>query len=242
MNKLQGLFSNDIETFGPGTDLVVSLAAVLILMLAINTNAYKKKMLDLERVQENQKQLITGIAERYGTTPQSLNTELTRYRIMTSNDTTDYILVVNDVTLQRISFGGHILFKPNNHRLSEKGKKALTTVSNILKERLDPIKEILIQGHADILAPADSMYEDNLELAAQRAMTVFKFFKISGIDPVRHIMSASSFGEYKPVQREYSDINFNSEGLKKYNEKPEQRTLNRRIEIVLIYRQRSEIQ
>jgi len=75
-----------------------------------------------------------------------------------------------------------------------------------------------------------------LELAAHRAIEVFKHFQALGIDLTRHIMSATSFGEYKPVQRQGSDMYYNSRKLKRDNNASKKREKNRKIEVVLIYR------
>ncbi|MEK8016137.1 MAG: OmpA family protein [Candidatus Parabeggiatoa sp.] len=107
-------------------------------------------------------------------------------------------------------------------------------VCKIFKGKLGAIQEIQIQGHAD---PQQSRnFSSNLELAAHRAIEVFKHFQKLGIDPTRHIMSATSFGEYKPVQRQYSDMAYNNNRLKRDNNTQKKRKKNRRIEVVLIYR------
>jgi flagellar motor protein MotB len=51
-------------------------------------------------------------------------------------------------------------------------------------------------------------------------------------------MSTTSFGEYKPVQRRYSDMGYNNDRLKKDNNTAKKREKNRRIEVVLIYRRK----
>lgn len=240
MIRLQDISSSDIETFGPGTDLIVSLVAVLLITLAINTNVYKKRMLDLEKVREHQQQLISQIAEQYGVSPIPKKDEPDSFVIQTSLGSGDSILIKNEVTLQRISFGGSILFHSDDNTINKTGEKVLTTVSTVLTKRLHTVMEIQIQGHADLVP--SRKYATNLDLAAQRAIAVFKFLLKAGIDPTKHIMSASSFGEYKPMQREYSDINFDYQKLEFYNRTAEDQKLNRRIEIVLIYRRYSERQ
>ena len=88
--------------------------------------------------------------------------------------------------------------------------------SSKLEKHLNNISEIQIQGHADPTPP--DFEQSNLHLAAKRAISVFRFlqYKIH-IDPATHLMSATSFGEYKPVQRLDGDSTYTPEKLKKHN-------------------------
>jgi len=115
-------------------------------------------------------------------------------------------------------------------------RKRKTSINNSrhFKKKLGAIQEIQIQGHAD--NQKSKIFSSNLELAAHRAIEVFKHFQELGIDPTRHIMSATSFGEYKSVQRKYSNTYYNSNRLKRDNNTEKKREKNRRIEVVLIYR------
>ena len=49
-------------------------------------------------------------------------------------------------------------------------------------------------------------------------------------------MSATSFGEYKPVQRLDGDSTYTPEKLKKHHRSRELKAKNRRMEILLFYR------
>ena len=57
-----------------------------------------------------------------------------------------------------------------------------------------------------------------------------------GIDPAENLMSATSYGEFKPVQRSEGDFEFNRDKLLRYNLTPELKNRNRRIELLLFYR------
>ena len=108
------------------------------------------------------------------------------------------ISIQNETTLQRYSFSDRILFEPDRYDLNEAGEKTLLIVGNEIKKNLNNIREIQIQGHADPDPPA--FEPSNLHLAAKRAIEVYKFLqKRINIDPAKHLMSATSFGEYKPV-------------------------------------------
>ncbi len=301
MKNLQSFLVEDNNVFGPGTDLVVSLAAVLIILIAVNANSFHQQLaeqeeiliscqelkikyehceetlakqekiivnyqelkakyqelktkyqhceaavkqlskiitendigqIDIKEVNKNQMEIVNKIAAKYNRKPLKIAENL--YGISIRRRRTHDIVIQNDVTIQRISFGSHILFDVDKTELKENGKKVLTIVGNIFKGKLGAIQEIQIQGHAD--PQKSSNFSSNLELAAHRAIEVFKHFQELGIDPTRHIMSATSFGEYKPVQRRYSDMAYNNNRLKRDNNTQKKREKNRRIEVVLIYR------
>jgi len=279
MKNLQDLVTTDYEIFGPATDLVISLAAVLLVALVINTSLYKdskdklqnlqekdainqellrkeqldieslqkkiqekdaknqelvrKGQLDIESLQKNQTNIIQEIATNFHIEPKRI--EENTYGISITGSSQDDIVIQNDATLQRISFGNHILFNEDEDALTSGGSNVLEVVGNVFKSKLDAINEIQIQGHAD--TKRTRKFSSNLELAAQRAIAVFNFLKESvGIDPTQYLMSATSFGEYKPVQRKSSDLGYDQFKLMDDNSSQEKRMLNRRIEIVLIYR------
>ena len=297
MKNLQSFLVEDNNIFGPGTDLVVSLAAVLIILIAVNANSFHQQLaeqekiiiscqelkikykhceetlaeqqkiivnaqelkakyqhcekvvdklskiiaendigqVDIQEVKKNQMEIVNQIAAKYNRKPLEMAENL--YGISIRQRKTPDIVIQNDVTIQRISFGSHILFDVDKTELKENGKQVLTTVGNVFKEKLAAIKEIQIQGHAD--PQTSKKFSSNLELAAHRAIEVFKHFQQElGIDPTRHIMSATSFGEYKPVQRDYSDRTYNQDRLEKDNYTGPKRERNRRIEVVLIYRRK----
>ena len=198
---------------------------------------------DLTKVEEKQEAMIKAIAEAY-----SVKWEKVKKRKDEETETDSFvipihlddggsteILIKNETTLQRYSFSDRILFKPDKYNLSNDGKDTLRKVGEEIKKNIDNISEIQIQGHADPDTP--SIVSTNLHLAALRAIEVFIFLqeKIE-IDPERHLMSATSFGEYKPVQRSDKDRTYTPEKLKKHNNTKEEKAKNRRMEILLFYR------
>ncbi len=144
------------------------------------------------------------------------------------------IVVLNEPTVQKISFTDNILFDVRDHHIHDRGKVTLRIVSEIIKIHLDSIREIQIQAHADI---SPMLNDSNLNLGSRRANEVYEFLKNQGgIDPATHLMSATSFGEFKPVNRLEEDSGYNRERLQKDNETSKQRALNRRIELLLFYK------
>jgi outer membrane protein OmpA-like peptidoglycan-associated protein len=57
-----------------------------------------------------------------------------------------------------------------------------------------------------------------------------------GINPAENLMSVTSFGEYKPVQRSEDDSSYSLERLQADNSTAELKGRNRRVEVLLFYR------
>jgi flagellar motor protein MotB len=237
MRKSRSLTQNEIEMFGPGTDLIVSLVAVLMIMFAV------QDILNFKIVRQNQMETVKEIADAYDTKYKPLGEGL--YEISTRSGST--IRIKNDATLQRISFEGDVLFVSGSAKLPQKsrGYKILKEFADIFAagKKLDIIKEIQIQGHADTRGYTGDKYTtfDNLELAAHRAMEVYTKLKELGIKPFEYVISATSFGKYMPVDRKYEDMEYSKKKLKEQNKDRYMRKRNRRIEIVLIYRSNIKI-
>lgn len=191
---------------------------------------------DLTLVKQNQMAMINAISSDYNVEPIETDKDTFRIRIPNENGGYSEIFIQNEATLQRYSFSDRILFKPDKYNLNKEGEKTLQIVGRQIKRKLKDFSEIQIQGHADPDRPA---YEpSNLHLAAKRAIEVFTFLqKRVHIDPARHLMSATSFGEYKPVQRSDKDRTYTPQKLKIHNSTRKLKDKNRRIEILLIYRQ-----
>ena len=186
-------------------------------------------------VEENQKKLIESIASAYRVKEEEVEKDLFEISIQLEDGTSSKITIKNEPTIQRYSFSDRILFKPNEFYLNKNGKDTLLTVGRQIRKNLNNISEIQIQGHADPTPP--DFEQSNLHLAAKRAISVFRFlqYKIH-IDPATHLMSATSFGEYKPVQRLNRDSTYTPDNLKMHNKTRDMKAKNRRMEILLFYR------
>ena len=200
----------------------------------------------LTKVEEKQETLIKAIAAAYNVQWEDINkwkeskTNFFEIPIYLENGEYTKIQIQNEQKLQRYSFSDRILFRRNKYDLNEEGKRTLRVVGNEIKKNLKDITEIQIQGHADPDRPAGD-YFFNLDLAASRAIEVYKFLQRSiRIDPARHLISATSFGEYKPVQRSTDDSTYTPQNLSRHNNTPALKAQNRRIEILLFYRLEQE--
>lgn len=245
MRKLEDLMSGHADVFGPGTDLVVSMAAVLILVLAIQTSLHQKELenlrveseanVDLRVVEENQRRFVEEVAAQFpNSVTVSLDPDVIRLDI--GADGSWDIVFHSQATRQRVTFGGHILFDPDGIELNENGRSVVTHFGRALIVHLDAIQEIHIEGHADI---TPTRYGSNLELGALRAISVFSELQALGISPYATVMSATSFGEFMSVQRFKAGLlrsrGYTEEQVWRDNETDEQKQLNRRMEVELVY-------
>ena len=107
-----------------------------------------------------------------------------------------------------------VLFDSGQARLKKAGQKALSAVTQILKQV--PDRKFQVAGHTDNIAIRTRRFASNWELSTARAVNVVKFMQEQGMEPDR--LSAAGYGEFSPVAS---------------NDTPEGRAENRRIEIVL---------
>lgn len=111
-------------------------------------------------------------------------------------------------------------FDKASYELNTEIKEALNKVAVMLKNP-EIRNKVRIEGHTDTtLLRRDTIPRDNWELSAQRAVSVVKYLVEKGVVPKR--LSAAGLGEYRPLPG-------NS------NNTPEERALNRRIEIILLW-------
>ncbi|MHB8872877.1 MAG: OmpA/MotB family protein [Myxococcaceae bacterium] len=108
-----------------------------------------------------------------------------------------------------------ILFSSGSVRIDKEGQAALTKIAKTLATVKGRI--IRVEGHTDDV-PTDpkGSYPSNWELSLARSMAVVKVLQDAKVDPT--ILSAAGYGQYQPIAK---------------NNTPENRSANRRIEIVL---------
>jgi chemotaxis protein MotB len=108
-----------------------------------------------------------------------------------------------------------ILFRSGQSRLNS---EAIKNINEITKVLIDiPDKKYQIEGHTDNIPISTVQFPTNWELASSRAIHVVKAMIRAGMPPDR--ISAASFGEHKPTAG---------------NDSAEGRSLNRRIDIVIL--------
>ncbi len=109
-----------------------------------------------------------------------------------------------------------ILVASGSATLGTDGKAALRLVADALRGLQG--KTIRVEGHTDNVPTGGAGgFATNWELSAARALAVVHFLQDAGVDPTR--VSGAGFAEFQPIAG---------------NDTPEGRSLNRRIEIVLV--------
>ena len=108
-----------------------------------------------------------------------------------------------------------ILFASGSARIGKEGQDALAKVADAFKNLSGKI--VRVEGHTDdVRTDPKGPFPTNWELSLGRAMAVVRYLQDRGVDPT--LLSAAGYGQYHPIAP---------------NDSPENRSLNRRIEIVL---------
>ncbi len=109
-----------------------------------------------------------------------------------------------------------ILFASGSATIGADGRDALKKVADALRTLQG--KLIRVEGHTDNVPTGHAgPFPTNWELSSARALAVVRFLQDNGVDPTR--LSGAGFGEFQPISP---------------NDSPDGRSLNRRIEIVLV--------
>lgn len=115
-----------------------------------------------------------------------------------------------------IRLGDNLVFESGQAQLKLQAFNLLDKISKLI---LLNEFSVVVEGHTDNIPMKSAQYPSNWDLSAARALSVLKYFTDSaGIDPSTII--AIGRGEFKPLAP---------------NDSPENRALNRRVEIYLNY-------
>jgi chemotaxis protein MotB len=113
-----------------------------------------------------------------------------------------------------IALESDVLFDLGKTTIKPAGEAALAKLAPVLAGITD--RKYQVAGHTDDVPIHTARFPSNWELSTARAVEVGRFLVSSGMKPQQ--VSAAGFGEFDPVVA---------------NDTPENRMLNRRIEIVL---------
>lgn len=216
------------------TDLMLSLVLVVLIILFVVSKMIAAGSENLDKARESQKAIQTQIQEQIGKnyTITVISDKSNEETIEKMKNTKADITIIDKLDRQTITFSDKILFDSGRSELKPAGYEVLKVVGPVVADNLKNISEIQIQGHADI----EDTDDYNLLLASNRAIAVYKFLQTTvGIDPANYLMSITSFGKYKPVGREAGQ-SFDRQKLLEANIDKESKAKNRRIEIVLFYK------
>ena len=114
-----------------------------------------------------------------------------------------------------IVLGEQITFDEGHAKLLTEFLPVLTTIAQFLNEHRT--FRIQVAGHTDTTPIHNATYPSNWELSATRAVNVARFLIHRGVNPAR--VSIEGFAEYQPIEA---------------NITPDQRQMNRRVEITLL--------
>jgi chemotaxis protein MotB len=114
-----------------------------------------------------------------------------------------------------VALASDILFASGSAGLSKDGKASVEEVAAVLASI--PDRKFQVEGHTDNVPIKTAQFPSNWELASSRSLTVLKTMVDAGM-PAGSV-SAASFGDSKPAAA---------------NDTPDNKALNRRIEIVVV--------
>lgn len=124
-----------------------------------------------------------------------------------------------DVTLVdgrlMINMPQDILFRSGSADVGRDGQAAITQVAAVLRDFRD--RQFQVEGHSDNVPISTRTFPSNWELSAARALSVVHILQAGGVQPTS--LSAAGYGEFRPVSP---------------NDTKNNRTKNRRIEIVIL--------
>ncbi len=124
----------------------------------------------------------------------------------------------------RFVFQSEVLFDAGSADLGLEGERQLRELTAALLDISDTIPSdidwvLQISGHTDNIPINTPRFRDNWDLSTERALSVVRYFALSGIDQKR--LTAAGFGEFHPIDTANSDA---------------ARAKNRRIEVKLTER------
>ena len=115
-----------------------------------------------------------------------------------------------------------IAFKSGSAEISNEDSILFLKRLALIIKTLSPEVEVQVRGYTDnVPPPKDSIYQDNWELSAARAITVVKELIKDRVKPTR--LSAAAYGQFHPIAT---------------NATPQGRAKNRRVDIVFFARKK----
>jgi chemotaxis protein MotB len=115
-----------------------------------------------------------------------------------------------------ISLSNGLIFESGSAELKPAAMETLHKIGEILRSTANPVR---VEGHTDNLPTNDPRYPTNWELSAARAVSIVRYLTDQeGIAPER--LLAAGHAEFAPIAS---------------NDTRDNRTLNRRADIVIIY-------
>ncbi len=165
----------------------------------------KQELADLQNLTKKQKEELSRMEDQAKELESQLAEEIKK----------------GEITLKRfhdrliINIDEKISFDSGSAQLKRDVMPALEKITAILNNY--PENKIIVEGHTDNVPIRTSRFRDNWQLSTERALSVLAhILRSSRTNPAR--FSAAGYGEYNPVVP---------------NDTPENRALNRRVDIVV---------
>ena len=225
--------TDDVLAFNFWPSFADSMLAVVFILIVVLVFVAQQGLAGFATIRASQSSVVRSIARSYQAEIDTVQEGVTRTVYSIRKDGTQQLQIDQDVQLQRIMFQGNVLFAPNDYQLTGRGREVLRFVGEAIRSELGRIAQLQIEGHTD-LYPTDRYAGGNLELGARRARSVLRFLERDvGIDPARHLMSATSYGPFRPVGRDPGEA-YDEDQLWEANNEADERRRNRRIELLLV--------
>ncbi|MFH0976613.1 MAG: OmpA family protein [Spirochaetota bacterium] len=190
--------------------------------LAKQKSEYEKKLSELElrlrtmanelseikKLSESQKKELDRMAMQAGELEKQLENEIKKGEIRLKRLHEKLIINIDD----------KISFDSGQSDLKKGVLNALDKIAKILSSY--PEYTIIVEGHTDNVPISTKRFRDNWQLSTERALAVLNYLlKNAKLDPIR--FAAAGYGEFRPIVS---------------NDTPENKALNRRVDIVVIPR------
>lgn len=167
-----------------------------------------EELSSIKKLSEAQRRELERMAEQADELEKQLSSEIEKGEIRLKRLHQKIIINIDD----------KISFDSGSAKLKKEVLDALDKISNILSKYSE--NKIVIEGHTDNVPISTERFRDNWQLSTERALSVLRYLlKNADLDPVR--VSAAGYGEYHPIVS---------------NDTPENRALNRRVDIVVVPR------
>jgi chemotaxis protein MotB len=114
-----------------------------------------------------------------------------------------------------VQMSSDVVFPPGGVAIKKEAKEAIVQLADTIK--MFPDRKFQVVGHSDSNPIRTERFPSNWELSSQRAVEVVKLMVDSGVPP--EMISAGGNAEFDPLVQ---------------NDSPENKTLNRRVEIVFL--------
>ncbi|GAB1410850.1 hypothetical protein MASR1M90_20040 [Desulfovibrionales bacterium] len=211
------------------SDLMTLLLTFFVLLLSMASQDTQRRKVALGSVSgrfgsgaPNLNDLTTRPSQTVEPGPINQFTDLESIQSKVLEDQSQDLRFEYDRFIQRIAIDAESLFAPGSADLTPRGRELLEAVRPVVAESAYPLGLSGHTGsgrdelHADYLSPEGERMDFSWKLSLDRVTTVYQYFLDAGISPDK--LRLEAYGRFRPKAGERT---------------PEDRKLNRRVEITL---------